>query len=156
MDLTPYQLGPGDLALADVLTLMRDCFAYMEGRIDPPSSLGTVTQSSLQQTASEPEIWCIGIPPVACMILTPKGSSLYLGKVCVAPTHQRLGLARHLIDHANDRARQLRLATLELRTRVELVDNHATFKALGFTEYTRTAHPGYKHPTSITMRKPVS
>jgi len=156
MDLTPYQMGPSDPALADLLTLMRDCFAYMEGRIDPPSSLGTVTQSALQKTASEAEIWCIGTPPIACMILTPKRSSLYLGKVCVAPTHQRLGLARHLIDLATDRARDMRLATLELQTRVELMDNHATFKALGFSEHARTAHPGYDHPTSITMRKPVA
>ncbi|MFT6090427.1 GNAT family N-acetyltransferase [Sulfitobacter sp.] len=155
MDLTPYQMDPDDAALANLLTLMHDCFAYMEGRITPPSSLGKVTQTSLQKTASEAEIWCIGTPPLACMILTPKPSRLYLGKICVAPTHQRLGLARHLIDHATDRARQLRLTTLELQTRVELVDNHATFKALGFSEHARTAHPGYDRPTSITMRKPV-
>ena len=92
MDLTPYQMDADDPALADLLRLMRDCFAYMEGRIDPPSSLGAVTQTSLQKTASEPEIWCIGTPPVACMILTPKRSSLYLGKVCVAPTHHGLAL----------------------------------------------------------------
>ena len=156
MELTPRQLGPDDPALADLLTLMRDCFAYMEGRIDPPSSLGKVTQASLQETASEAEIWCIGAPPVACMVLTPKPDVLYLGKLCVAPPHQRLGLARHLIDHASARARALDLPMLELQTRVELVNNHATFRAPGFTEYARTAHAGYDRPTSITMRKPVA
>jgi ribosomal protein S18 acetylase RimI-like enzyme len=155
MDLTPIRLGPDDPALSDLLALMRDCFAYMEGRIDPPSSLGKVTTATLRQTAAEAEIWCLGHPPVACMILTPKPGRLYLGKICVSPPHQRLGLARHLIDHAQTRARDMRLPRLELQTRVELMDNHATFKALGFTEHARTAHPGYDHPTSITMRKTV-
>lgn len=155
MELTPIRLGPDDPALSDLLTLMRDCFAYMEGRIDPPSSLGQVTLQELRKTATQAEIWCLGTPPIACMILTPKSGCLYLGKLCVAPTHQRLGLARHLIDHAAARARKMRQPTLELQTRVELVDNHATFKALGFTEHARTAHPGYDRPTSITLRKPV-
>lgn len=153
MDLTPKRLGPDDAPLADVLLLMRDCFAYMEGRIDPPSSLGQVTPASLRETAAKDEVWCIGSPPIACMILTQRQSVLYLGKVCVAPSHQRLGLARHLITHAESRARAMSLNTLELQTRVELEDNHATFKALGFVEYARTAHPGFDRPTSITMRK---
>ncbi|WP_439150007.1 GNAT family N-acetyltransferase [Sulfitobacter sp.] len=156
MDLTPYQLGPDDPALSALLVLMHDCFGYMEGRIAPPSSLGRVTEASLRDTAAQAEIWCIGAPPLACMILTAKPGRLYLGKVCVAPTHQRLGLARHLINHADARARALRLPMLELQTRVELEDNHATFHALGFTEYARTAHAGFDRPTSITMRKPVS
>ena len=153
MDLTPIRLGPDDAELGNLLTLMRDCFGYMEGRIDPPSSLGSVTPASLRKTAAQDEIWCIGIPPVACMILSAKPGVLYLGKVCVAPTHQRLGLARHLINHAETRARALKLPALELQTRIELEDNHATFRALGFAEHARTAHPGYDSPTSITMRK---
>ncbi len=155
MDLTPYRMGPDDPALADLLRLMRDCFAYMEGRIAPPSSLGQVTPASLRKTSREAEIWAIGLPPVACMILTSKPGVLSLGKVCVAPAHQRLGLARHLIKHAETRARALRLPTLELQTRVELLDNHATFKALGFVETGRTAHTGFDRPTSITMQKPI-
>ena len=95
------------------------------------------------------------MPPVACMILSPRTGTLYLGKICVAPSHRQLGLSRHLVEQAERTARRLKLPTLELQTRVELVDNHATFKALGFSEHARTAHPGYDRPTSITMRKPV-
>jgi GNAT superfamily N-acetyltransferase len=156
MELTPYRRGPDDPALTDLLTLMHDCFGYMEGHIDPPSSLGRMTSSSLRATATEAEVWCIGKPTVACMILTAKPGRLYLGKVCVAPSYQRLGLALHLIDHARARARALNVRTLELQTRIELKDNHATFIALGFTEHARTAHPGYDQPTSITMRRPAS
>jgi len=155
MDLTPHRIDANDPALTDLLRLMRDCFAYMEGRIDPPSSLGDVTAASLRQTAKDAEIWTIGSPPVACMILTPKPGVLYLGKVCVAPSHQRLGLARHLMDQATLRAQALNLPILELQTRVELLDNHATFVALGFAEHARTAHPGFDRPTSVTMRKRI-
>ena len=49
----------------------------------------------------------------------------------------------------------LHLPVLELQTRVELTENHATFRALGFVEVARTAHPGYDRPTSITFRRPV-
>lgn len=155
MDLTPYRINASSPHLADLLRLMHDCFAYMEGRINPPSSLGKMTSASLGETARAAEIWAIGTPPIACMILTEKPAKLHLGKVCVAPTHQQLGLSKHLIAQAEVRARALRLPSLELQTRVELMDNHATFRALGFSEYARTAHPGFERPTSITMRKRV-
>ena len=45
---------------------------------------------------------------------------------------------------------------LELQTRIELTENHATFGALGFKKIAETAHPGYSRPTSITMRKLVA
>ena len=107
MELTPRRISGNSPHLGDVLHLMRDCFAYMEGRIDPPSSLGQTTLPSLQATADRDEIWAIGAPPVACVVLSVKPAVLYLGKLCVAPSHQRLGLARHLITHAESRARAL-------------------------------------------------
>ena len=47
MELTPRRISGNSPHLGDVLHLMRDCFAYMEGRIDPPSSLGQTTLPSL-------------------------------------------------------------------------------------------------------------
>jgi phosphinothricin acetyltransferase len=44
---------------------------------------------------------------------------------------------------------------LELQTRVELIENHNTFSALGFEKVAETAHPGYSRPTSITMQRAV-
>jgi hypothetical protein len=42
---------------------------------------------------------------------------------------------------------------VELQTRIELVENHAIFAALGFVETARTAHKGYDRPTTLTFRK---
>jgi ribosomal protein S18 acetylase RimI-like enzyme len=138
-----------------ILALLHDAFAYMEGRIDPPSSLRDLTPDSLTGQARIGEIWVIG-GLEACVFLTPKPQALYIGKLAVAASHRGQGLARRLIDLAETRARDQQLPALELQTRVELVENQATFRALGFVETGRTAHPGYDRPTSITYRRPVA
>jgi hypothetical protein len=56
---------------------------------------------------------------------------------------------------AEDIARQNQRQFLELQTRVELIENHKTFAALGFEKVAEAAHPGYDRPTSIVMRKRV-
>lgn len=150
--MTPYLLDKSS-DFSGVLRLIQTAFAYMDGRIDPPSSMRSLTPAAL---AEAPEAWAIGTPPVACMVLTPKENSLYLGKLAVAATHRGQGLARQLVALAETRARALGLPAVELQTRVELIENQATFQALGFVETVRTAHAGYARPTSVTYRKPVS
>jgi ribosomal protein S18 acetylase RimI-like enzyme len=138
-----------------LLTLIRTEFAYMEGRIDPPSSMHALTPETIATQARTGEVWAIGHPSVACVFLTPKPQALYVGKLAVAASHRRQGLARSLLDLADIRARALHLPALELQTRVELTENQATFRALGFVEVARTAHPGHDRPTSITYRRAV-
>jgi ribosomal protein S18 acetylase RimI-like enzyme len=138
-----------------LLTLIQTEFACMDGRIDPPSSMHALTPEAIALQARAGEVWAIGHPPVACVFLTPKPQALYVGKLAVAASHRRQGLARQLISLAETRARALHLPALELQTRVELTENQATFRALGFVEVARTAHPGHDRPTSITYRRAV-
>lgn len=140
---------------AALLQLIRGAFAGMEGRIDPPSSMHRLTPESIAEQARLHEVWAIGTPPVACVFLTPRPQALYIGKLAVAADQRRKGLAATLIALAETRARSLGLPVLELETRVELTENHATFRALGFTEVGRSAHPGFDRPTSITFRREV-
>lgn len=151
--MTPERLSPDDPRLADVLELIRRVFAEHDGRIDPPSSMHRLTLADLDEAAEGGELWAIGAPPVACMILSVKGDALYISKLAVAADHRGKGLARALIACAEARARAKGLAALELQTRVELVENHATFHALDFEEVGETRHPGFERTTSITMRK---
>jgi ribosomal protein S18 acetylase RimI-like enzyme len=137
-----------------ILALLLQAFAYMEGRIDPPSSLRDLTTEALTRQAEVGEIWIIGAP-VACVVLTPKPGALYVGKLAVAASHRGRGLARRLLDQAEARAREMGLPALELQTRVELVENQAAFLAMGFQEVARTAHKGFDRPTSITYRRAV-
>ncbi|MGA1181653.1 MAG: GNAT family N-acetyltransferase, partial [Marivivens sp.] len=104
---------------------------------------------------AESEVWVIGTPHLACIVLTPKADALYLGKLAVATSEGGKGDARTLIDQAETRARALGLSALELQTRIELTENQRTFEAMGFTELARTAHEGYDRPTSITYRRPL-
>ncbi len=152
--MTPYQcLGPFDWT--SLLTLIRVEFSYMDGRIDPPSSMHRLTEESLKQQSLSAEIWAIGTPPVACVVLTPRPDALYIGKLAVSASHRRQGLARQLIDLAASRAKALGKPFLELETRVELVENQHAFTTMGFIETARSAHAGSSRPTSIIYRRPV-
>ncbi len=155
--MSPERAGPGT-DWAALLALIRDAFAAMDGRIDPPSSMHALTPAAIAEQAAAGEVWLIAEAgqPVACVFLTVRPGRLYLGKLAVAASHRGHGLARRLVDTAAARARALGLPALELQTRVELTENHATFRALGFTEVGATAHPGYDRPTSLTFRRPVT
>lgn len=97
----------------------------------------------------------MGTPPIACVILTERGNTLYLSKLAVDPPARGTGLARTLVNVAGMRARAQGLSALEVQTRVELTETRAMFGALGFEVTARTAHPGFDRPTSLTLRKPV-
>lgn len=152
--MTPYRAtAPFDWG--SILRLIQTEFAYMAARIDPPSSMRRLTEADIAAKAASGEVWVVGSPPVACMFLTIQPDSLYLGKLAVSANERGKGLARALIAVAEARATALGLAAVELETRVELVENQAAFRALGFTETGRSAHPGYAQPTSISFRKVV-
>jgi GNAT superfamily N-acetyltransferase len=141
-----------------LLTLLREAFAFMEGRIDPPSSLDHMSAADLQAKAGQETLILAREREVllGCAFAAQRADCLYVGKVAVAAAARRRGVARALFDAAEMLARQQRRDWLELQTRVELLENHATFAALGFHKVAETAHPGYARPTSITLRKPVA
>ncbi|KIN75202.1 Acetyltransferase [Sulfitobacter noctilucae] len=153
MALTLRRLGPDDTALADALALIRTSFAYMDGVIDPPSSMHSLTLDALRDLAETQEIWTFGSPLIACAIFTVKANLLTVGKLAVAPQARGTGLARQLLTQANARAYTHGLSRIELQSRVELTGNHAAFTRLGFREVARTTHPGFDRPTSITFQR---
>lgn len=154
--MTPTRLSPVDPRLSDTLDLIQRVFSEHDGRIDPPSSMHRLALADLEQAARDGEVWVIGTPPVACVILSERGDALYLSKLSVDPSARGTGLGRRLIDLAERRARVTGCAALELQTRIELTENHVVFRALGFLETGQTAHPGYDRPTSLTMRKTLN
>lgn len=155
--MTPRQLR-SDEDMAPVLALLRTAFAGMEGRIDPPSSLHHLTEDGIAEQAQTGEVWVVG--QQACVFLTPRPDAdppqLYLGKLAVHPDAQRQGLARALINLAEQRARALSLSVLRLKTRVELVENHRSFERLGFSKFAAHSHPGFDRPTSFEFSKVVT
>lgn len=153
-DPAPLRLHPASPEIAATHALLVRAFAFMAGRIDPPSSLGRMSPDDLAREAGDKELWIIP-GPLACVLLSPKPDHLYLGKLAVAEGARGTGLARRLVGLALERARHLNLPQVRLETRVELVENHAAFARLGFREAGRTAHAGYDRPTSITFVRDV-
>lgn len=153
----PCHLGPDDPKLLDVLSLLQTTFAYMEGRIDPPSSTHHLSQDDITRQAREAEVWALEDRGrvVACVFLSKQGDKLNLSKLAVATSHRGRGFARHMVSLAQERAKDLGLKAVELQSRVELTDNHSAFAALGFRVAGEVMHPGFDRVTSLTFALPV-
>lgn len=150
--------APVDFAAWEkVCTLVFDAFAYMQGRIDPPSSALRMTAASIAEDAAAGALLLAehGGELVGCAFVRPKGDALYIAKLAVRPDRQGRGIGRALMAAARGEARARGLAALELQTRIELTENHAAFARMGFVKIAETAHPGFTRPTSITMRRAV-
>ena len=142
----------------ELLALIHDSFAYMQGVVDPPASGLALTMTALREKALA-EAGLLALADgriVGCAFLSPREDHLYLGKLAVARDLQGRGIGRLLVRHAEDLARAAGKPALQLQTRIELAGNHKAFARLGFAETARTAHPGYDRPTSVTMRKTLA
>lgn len=142
----------------ELLDVILAAFAYMDGRIDPPSSAHRLTPAALRQKAAQ-EIAFAAIDKgriVGCVFLKPEESSLYIGKLAVHPAAQGRGIGRLLLARAEATARERGLSSLRLETRVELTENHRLFAAWGFGKTAENRHAGYDRTTSIEMRKPLA
>ncbi|MEM6587307.1 MAG: GNAT family N-acetyltransferase [Pseudomonadota bacterium] len=151
----PNLLSAESAAIPDVLSLIQRSFAFMDGQIDPPSSMHRLTVDAIAEHCRRAEVWTLGTPITACIFLTPKPEVLYVSKLAVDEQQRGRGLARKLIQHAEIRAHALNLPALELETRIELTENHVTFDRMGFVKTAEAAHDGYTRPTFIIMRKPL-
>lgn len=140
-----------------VRILILEAFAYMEGRIDPPSSALRLTSPSMAADAAKGALLLAHVTDrlVGCAFVRPRKDALYIGKLAVRPDLHGHGIGRALIAAARAEAQALGLKALELQTRVELTENHAFFARMGFVKVGETAHPGYERPTSVTMRAPT-
>jgi N-acetylglutamate synthase-like GNAT family acetyltransferase len=140
-----------------VRLLILDAFAYMEGRINPPSSALRLTAQSMKADADAGALLLAEHDGtlVGCVFVRPKDDALYLGKLAVPPNLRGLGIGKTLMAAVRSEAKRLGIKTLELQTRIELTGNHATFSRMGFVKSAETSHQGFDRPTSITMRAPA-
>lgn len=138
-----------------LLALLRDAFAYMAGRIDPPSSLHGFDAAKLADKAAEEELVLAFVEGTlaGCLFAAPRGDALYLGKIAVRPDLRGLGIARRMFALAEASARSRGFKALELQARIELTENHRTFAALGFEKVGEGSHPGYTRPTDVNFRR---
>lgn len=136
--------------------LIRTAFEPEMGRVDPPPSGAIVTAAELRTKALNELFFVVQNPLCACVFARESSDALYVGKLAVAPIAQGKGLGRALIGAVEKRGRELGLSKLNLEARLELVENHRFFKALGFDLVTASRHPGYSRPTSLLFEKRLS
>jgi len=139
----------------ELLALIQRSFSYMGGVIDPPSSaLRLMPESLAEKSANEVcFVALVGDRLAGCVFAAERPDVLYVGKLAVDPGEQGKGIGRRLMNAVEDLARRTAKPALELETRIELTENHATFRRMGFVEVACTAHPGFDRPTSVTFRK---
>ncbi len=149
--------APGPGGWEAVHALLVAAFAYMDGRIDPPSSLHAMDVAAIRAKAAEETVVVVteGARTIACGFCTPREGALYIGKLAVDAAWRRRGLLGCMVDIAEELARSMGLPFLDLEVRVELVENQRAFEALGFRQVRAQCHPGYDHPTNLLMRRPV-
>jgi N-acetylglutamate synthase-like GNAT family acetyltransferase len=132
-------------------------FAYMEGRISPPSSLIGMSAADLETRSREETLLLAmaGEQIAGCAYLRFDHASVYIGKLAIDGPFRSFGLARRIMEVADVMAREAGKSRLVLQTRVELVENHEAFARLGFSIAAYTAHEGFERPTSVTMVRSV-
>ena len=128
-------------ALAD---LVRGAFEYMNGRIDPPPSLGAMGVADFINKAQDETLIVAHVDNqlIGCAFAAIRDDSVYLSKVAVLLAYRRQGVTRSLFEAADELAKQKGKKLLELQTRIELTENHQAFGALGFIKVAETAHSG--------------
>ncbi len=138
-----------------LLDLLKSAFAYMDERIDPPSSLHRLDSQKLREKAAL-EILLLardGTTLVGCAFARPTEDSLYVGKLAVALNYRGRGISRRLLCACEAVAVEKNLPVVALETRVELIENQRLFVQLGYKKVAENAHAGYTRPTSYLYQK---
>lgn len=142
-----------------LLDLILSAFAAMASRIDPPSSALDLTVDGLRDKAAREIVYLAYANDgslAGCTFCRPEPpETLYIGKLAVRPDLQGLGLGRSLVEMAAMTGKHLGFSHLRLETRIELMDNHRAFAAMGFARTRAGRHPGYDRTTFIEMQKRV-
>ena len=155
MPVEVMQASRGFTQWVKLLELLHAAFAYQKDRIDPPSSLHKLDAQSLAEKAGEENLF-LAVEDgelVGCAFAKVKPSCVYVGKFAVWPARQGQGIGRLLMHAVEGFAQGTGKPVMELDTRIELVENHKTFAALGFVRIAEHSHAGYARTTFITMQK---
>lgn len=80
---------------------------------------------------------------VGVIVTLAEDDHLLIENVAVAPEHQGRGYGRALLDHAETRARGLRLTEARLYTNAAMTENLEFYPRLGYVEISRRTEDGF-------------
>jgi len=140
---------------AAIAELIREAFEEYRGKLRPESGALAETAETIAVAFTDHTVMVAEADGrlVGCVLATPDGRNLYLGRLAVHPDFRRHGVGGLLLAEAERHARAIGAAALTLGVRIALPENFRYFAHHGFREVEREAHPGFDHPTSINMAK---
>lgn len=143
--------------LAEAVALVHRAFEEYRGRLAPESGALAETVESVAARLDKQRLLLAEDDGriSGCVFLTPKGDALYLDRLAVDPPVRCRGVARRLMEAAEEVAKAEGFRRLTLGVRLALVHNIDYFTRWGFVETGRQAHAGFAEPTSMDMEKRV-
>lgn len=146
---------------AALLTVILAAYAEFFGKLDPPSGAFAETAASIEgklhkggaikALVDQP----VGSALIGCVLYEPQGDFMYFGRLAVLPAWRRCGVARGLIAAVEEQTKAIGLKRVQIGVRLVLPAHQAYYEALGYQPIEYTCHPGFAHPTSVTMEKQV-
>lgn len=119
-----------------ILALTQAAYAPYTGRIDPPSGVLRETSDGVRHSLERGGIIVAQAQDtlVGAVRYQPHADHVYLGRLAVLPVWQRRGIGRRLIAAVEEWTLLLGLDEVRLNVRLELTENHALYKRLGYVE----------------------
>jgi len=134
--------------------VVQAAFAEYEGRLVPPSGAHAETADTIAERLELGALVAeVDAEPVGCLFYRKREHDLYLGRLAVLPAWRGRGVARMLVDAAEDLARDRDLEALTVGVRLQLPQNIGFFASLGFRPYDVGTHDGFAHPTFLWMKR---
>jgi GrpB-like predicted nucleotidyltransferase (UPF0157 family) len=97
-----------------------------------------------------------GATAAGCVFFRTGDSDTYLHRLAVAPAFRQSGIGRALVTFVEMQARLARSGRVRLGVRLQLPQNQAFYRNLGYAVTSHHSHPGYTYPTYVSMTKDVS
>lgn len=136
---SPRLAGPQDLPA--VTDLNAAAYAKYSDRMDQPP--GPV-QHDYSPEIAVGQVWLVGQPPVAVIVLVPAEDHLLINNIAVHPGAQGHGIGRQLMEFAERQAAKVGLSCLTLYTHETMVENIAFYTRLGYRETDRRTDSGFR------------
>jgi len=127
--------------LPSVRKVVASAYARYRDRMDRPPA--PVLNDYRAATASG-QVWVLGDPVFAVIVLIGQGEALLVENVAVAPSAQGQGFGRGLMEFAERQAIEQGLGKLTLYTNEIMTENLELYARLGFCEVGRCAEGGYR------------
>lgn len=128
-------------AVSDIARSAYGVYVDRLGGIAPPPMLW-----DYKAIIANAEVWVVKRERelVGFLVLRQESDYLLIENLAVSPAHQHLGIGRHLLAHAESRARAVGFPETKLFTHQSMVENQALYERQGYSEYRRTEQPPHQ------------